>query len=142
MKLKTMPDTINERLMIPSDLKFLGLVRNFVIGVLHQSNKVAAEKQNKIILAVDEAVTNIIEHGYDCQKTGYVDIQIVIDTQKIQVNLLNNGKSFNPTAVKAPDIIEYIKNKRRKGFGLFLIKQVMDEIKYSINNGEKPVKSY
>ena len=131
-----MSDIIHERLMIPSDVKLLGLVRNFVLGVMRQGNKIPPDKENRIVLAVDEAVSNIIEHAYDFQKSGYIDIEIEIDPQKIQVVLLNNGKNFNPEAIKSPDILEFVKQKRRKGFGLFLIKQVMDEIKYSVRDGE------
>jgi serine/threonine-protein kinase RsbW len=127
---------IQERLMIPSDLKFLGLVRNFILNVLHQTNKIAPDKENKIVLAVDEAVTNIIEHAYEFQKSGYINIKMIVDHQKIQVVFLNTGKQFNPESIKSPDILQFVKNKKRKGFGLYLMKQVMDEIKYSINDGE------
>lgn len=128
-----MDNIIQERLMVPSDVKFLGLVRNFILNALHQSNRISPDKENKIVLAIDEACTNIIEHSYEFRKSGYIDIKLMLDPQKVQVVLLNDGKNFNPEAVKPPDILEFIKHKRRKGFGLFIIKQVMDEIIYSVN---------
>src|SRR5438552_1406843 len=59
-----MGETLKDKLIIANDTKHLVVVRDFISGVARLSG-VAREDENKIILAVDEAVTNIVEHGFD-----------------------------------------------------------------------------
>ena len=68
---------IRERIMIASDTKLLGLVRSWVLHTIRKSN-LTSTFESKLVLAIDEAVVNVIEHSYEFQKTGYVDVEIEI----------------------------------------------------------------
>ncbi len=127
-----------ERLVITSEMKFLGYVRDFILGFIRK-NSLPAELENKVILAIDEAVANVIEHAYEEKNIGYIDILADIDERKLSFTICDNGKSFKPKLMKKLDIQEFIKSGKKGGLGIFLMRQVMDEVKYTFKNGQNQV---
>jgi serine/threonine-protein kinase RsbW len=125
----------HDRLTISSDLKLLYLVRQFVVNFMRQI-ALPADYENRIVLAVDEAVSNIIEHAYESKADGYIDIQITRDKKQISFSITDWGKPFNPNKVKKPDIAKSIKSGTKGGLGIFLMKQIMDEVKYTFKSGQ------
>lgn len=93
---------------------------------------------NDIILAFDEAATNIIMHAYnglEFIESKTVDVHIEIDTNKIHIVLKDNGKFFDGTGIPLPDLKENMKGNRKGGFGIYIMKSLMDKIHYQrINN--------
>lgn len=130
-----MSESFSERLVMNSDIKRLKLAREFIASMCGRS-KLTTPDQNKVVLAVDEAVSNVIEHAYEQQKTGYIDITVESTNRKFQVSIINGGKDFDPSTIKPPDIMQCIKEHKKRGLGIFLIRQIMDEVKYSFKNGQ------
>ncbi|MCK4908897.1 MAG: ATP-binding protein [Planctomycetes bacterium] len=126
---------LHERLSITSEMKFLDLVRNVMQKSIRKS-KLSDNHENKMVLAVDEAVSNVIEHAYELQKNKFIDIQISSDDQRFQVTIEHKGKSFDPKSMTNPNIRENIRQGKKRGLGIFLIRQTMDEVKYSFKNGQ------
>lgn len=58
-----------EHLVISSEMKLLSIVRDRILKIIRQGSFPPAY-QNRLVLAVDEAVTNIIEHGYGSRPGG------------------------------------------------------------------------
>ena len=131
-----MTETLNDRLIVTNDTKHLIVVREFVSRMVKQS-RVTKEAENKIILAVDEAVTNIIEHGYDQGVNGSIEIEIEVDSSQFKIVIRDTGRVFNPESVPLPDMKEHFKSGRKKGLGLFLMRQIMDEVRYRYKDGVK-----
>lgn len=125
---------LQDKLVISTDTKFLNIVRGFVSRMVRQSD-LPNEDENKIIVAIDEAVTNIIEHAYEMQRNGTITIQIDADDMKFQVAITDSGKRFDPKIITDPDILNHIKNKKKKGLGIFLMRQIMDEVRYMFKDG-------
>lgn len=84
-----------------------------------------------IRLAVDEAYTNIIKHSYKNDDQKYVDIRLEYNRDEFWISLLDTGESFDPTTYSEPDVGQKIKEKKRGGVGVFLIKKLMDDVEYS-----------
>ena len=110
------------------------MLRGFVSQMIAKS-VLPKEEENKIIIAVDEAVSNIIEHAYEMQRNGTVCVEIETDQDKFQITISDTGKKFNPDAVKDPDILDHVKSKKKKGLGIFLMRQIMDEVRYTFRDG-------
>ena len=91
----------------------------------------------KIILAVDEACTNIIKHAYKYSPNGNIHISIKFADTKFEISITDEGLHFNPVMVPEPDIQEYYKQKKVGGLGVFLIKKLMDEVTYHTLTGNK-----
>lgn len=85
-----------------------------------------------IQLAVDEACTNIITHGYAEMDPGSVILDLELDPGQLTVSLTDFGHSFEPGAAPAPDVDASIEERELGGFGLFFIHQSMDEVDYRV----------
>jgi len=121
--------TKSYRLKIPSQKDNLEVIRNFVSGVAKKVG-FGEEDVNKIELAVDEACTNVIEHAYQEDESQDIDIAIKIDYQKFTVVVTDRGKSFKMEEVELPDMKAYLAELRVGGLGIYLMKQLMDEVDY------------
>jgi anti-sigma regulatory factor (Ser/Thr protein kinase) len=80
-----------------------------------------------IELAVSEICTNIIQHSY---KTGGGELRGSLTPldNGIQIDLYDDGESFDPGAVPAPAAQADILNEG--GYGLHIVRQIMDSVKY------------
>ena len=131
-----MEESLKDRLVIANDTKHLTVVREFIARLIQQS-ALSKEDENKIILAVDEAVTNVIEHGYDNQNEGSIEIDVVSAPASFKITIRDTGKIFNPTSTPSLNVQDHVKMGRKKGLGIFLMRQIMDEVKYTFRDGVK-----
>jgi anti-sigma regulatory factor (Ser/Thr protein kinase) len=131
-----MGETLKDRLVVTNDTKYLIVVRDFISRLVLQS-KLSRDDENKIILAVDEAVTNIIEHGYDEGTEGSIEIEVESDDAQFKVMIRDTGRVFNPESIPSPDLSDHVKAGKKKGLGIFLMRQIMDEVRYRFKDGVK-----
>lgn len=125
---------MSARITISNDTKFLSVVREFIARQAAIGH-VPVEDENKIILAVDEAVANIIEHAYEHQRVGMIDVETSITEGRFKVSIRDSGKKFRPDSIETPDILSHVKMGKKKGLGIFLMRQVMDEVRYIFKEG-------
>ncbi len=85
---------------------------------------------SKIILAVDEACTNIVKHAYHYFPQGEITINIKSNKSKFKITITDSGSKFNPNEIEEPNLREYHKQKKVGGLGMFLMKKLMDEVNY------------
>jgi serine/threonine-protein kinase RsbW len=90
-----------------------------------------------IILAVDEACTNIIKHAYQYAVDKEIEISIFQSTRSFEVRIYDTGKAFDPSSIHAPNLKEHIGHKRRGGLGVYLMKRLMDKVEYSFHPGKR-----
>lgn len=91
-------------------------------------------------LAVDEACTNIITHGYQDLNPGSIILDLELDPDKVTVSLTDFGHSFEPSNTPPPDIHATLEERELGGYGLFLIQQSMDEMDYRVTeDGNKMI---
>lgn len=135
--MKTKINILKNELLISSSTNNLAEVRSFVknngekVGL---SEKVIAH----ISLAVDEACTNIIKHAYNNSPNETINIKIKASNHKFSVFIADTGKHFDPNKVPEPNVEKNQKMKKGGGLGMFLMKKLMDEVKYNSNgNGNQ-----
>lgn len=92
-----------------------------------------------ILLVSDEAATNIIMHAYEGIQTN-LELRFVCDLQietnnYIRLNFSDHGKPFPLDEVQSPDLKENLAGKRKGGFGVYLIKSLMNSIEYDRVDG-------
>ncbi len=85
-----------------------------------------------IELAVQEISVNIVTHSY-AHFPGEILMNAVLTEPPLQltVTLEDNGISFNPDDVPEPRLGEI----QEHGFGLFLVRQLMDVVEYDSEGG-------
>jgi serine/threonine-protein kinase RsbW len=81
-------------------------------------------------LAVDEACTNIITHGYAGMDPGSIILDLELNPDQITIFLTDFGHAFEPDNAPVPDPNQPIEERELGGFGLFFIQQSVDEMKY------------
>jgi len=88
-----------------------------------------------IQLAVDEAVTNTVMHGYRGQE-GTVTITCSIMDGCVRIVIRDRAPAFNPLTIREPDLSAGIAERAVGGVGFHLIRKVMDAVSYEYRDGE------
>ncbi len=80
--------------------------------------------------AVDEAVSNIIEHAYEGEGNG--DILCTIETKEdsVKIVLEDHGKPFDPSCIPIPDVTAALEDRSDHGLGVYLMCQLLDDVHF------------
>ena len=116
---------------ILADVKYLATVGEFIRNNAEIAG-FSRQDADSIELALDELVSNAIDHGYENQSEGKVKITLGVDTDKITIILEESGRLFNPLNVKEPNKDAPIEERKIGGLGLFIVKDIMDEVYFDI----------
>ncbi len=81
-------------------------------------------------LAVDEASTNIIEHGYGQECPSRIDITCEPIKDGIKVVIYDDAEPFDPSSIPDPEINVSLDEVKPRGLGIFLMRKMMDEVYY------------
>ena len=132
--------TSTHRITRAAYLQSLSDFRSFIKEHCTISPGVTDEVLYDIQLAVDEACTNIISHGYAGLEPGSIILDLDVDPDKIIVSLTDFGHSFEPSNAPMPDVNAPLEERELGGFGLFLIRQSMDDMNYQVTeDGNKMI---
>jgi len=127
---------LHDELTVKSKTDNLSVVRDFIQSYASKCGLMENEI-SKIVLAVDEACTNIIKHAYKYSPDGDINIRINCFKNKFVVVITDTGNHFNPELIPEPNLQTFQKEKRKGGLGIFLIKKLMDEVNYKNLSGER-----
>lgn len=129
-----MPDIFRETLVITSETENLSRVREF-LGALVRRSGLTDRDLNKIVLAVDEATANIIRHAYNGQPGREIRFEVGSDGERFEVVIIDKGKGFDPERIRDPNMAEHMRQGKKSGLGIFLMRQIMDEVNYTFREG-------
>lgn len=128
-----------QHLSIPASTAYLATVRDFV-GTHAANFGFQASDIDAIRLAVDEACTNVIKHAYEYDDSRQVMVYVGTKNAQFWVSIIDRGRTFDYEMYIEPDIKERIKLKKRGGVGVYLIRQLMDEVMYSHSDGVNEIR--
>ncbi|MGD8780774.1 MAG: ATP-binding protein [Ignavibacteria bacterium] len=118
-----------KEIVVKSSTDNLSRVRDFTKSAAENIG-FSQDAIGKIILAVDEACTNVIKHAYKYSAEGVISVSVNFKKPKFVISITDEGTHFDPELIPEPDIKEYHKQKKVGGLGMFLMKKLMDEVKY------------
>jgi len=119
---------------IPSDINEIPAISR-ALETLMQANGFPEDDILDTQLAVEEAITNIIEHGYG-KEGGGITVSCHADPGIIEVQLEDRAVPFDPLTLPEPDLVSEVGDRKIGGLGIFLIRQVMDDIRYRFEEGK------
>lgn len=94
------------------------------------NNDVSFNVANRIRVALEEVLVNIALYAY-IDKKGNIDIEYgLIDNKTLKVIVIDSGIEFDPLKKDDPNIKDYYGNNKIGGFGIYMSKQIMDDIIY------------
>jgi len=112
-----------------AELEQLSVFRDFISDCCGR-HQVPNETVFDLKLAVDEACTNVITHGYKDMDPGSIILSFRIEPDRILVQITDFGHIFEPASAPKPDLDAALDDRELGGMGLFLIYQTMDNIDY------------
>jgi serine/threonine-protein kinase RsbW len=104
-------------------------IREFV-GKIARKGGFSDKDVYNIQLATDEAASNIIEHAYQNNPQGILELACGMQGNAIRIVLTDRGRSFDPSEVPLPDLKADLSDRKIGGLGIFLMRKLMDEIDY------------
>ncbi|MGE5178287.1 MAG: SpoIIE family protein phosphatase [Bacteroidota bacterium] len=128
MKIPRQP-TRRFSLKVPAEERHLAEIRDFVQETgekLLIPNRILANTK----LAVDEACTNIVKHGYKDVPAGPIEVVITGNGREFSIALRDQGRPFDFRNVQRPNLDMYVENRKRGGLGVFIVNQLMDDVRY------------
>ena len=87
-------------------------------------------------LVLEEAVVNVINYAYPKEEHQYIYLSATMKDGSIVLVLTDTGKEFDPTAAPEADITLSADERQIGGLGIFLIRQIMNEVKYERIEGK------
>ena len=95
----------------------------------------AAGKEQAIELALSEALANAVVHGAKSDRSKVVECDVACDQNRsLLIVVRDPGDGFDPTSIPSPVVGQNIYNGH--GRGVYLITQLMDEVKFLKNGTE------
>jgi len=124
---------MEQSLKFTSSIENLSLVENLVEKISIK-NIIDDDKIGNVMVCVTEAVTNAIEHGNknELNKNVFVDYKKTND--KLIFKVKDEGIGFDFDNIPDPTLPENI--EKEDGRGVFLIKNLADNVKFENNGSE------
>ena len=111
------------------ELSELYTLNEFVLNKLLKENF-------EVSFIVEEAFINIVNYS----KTDYITVKVEFDKSILTIEFIDNGIKFNPLLKEDPKLPDNIDEAQIGGLGIFLTKQLADDISYDYINGENHLK--
>jgi len=130
-----MTKLIQKTISKPCHPKFLNEVRG-LLGESLAEIPISRRDKDLLILAVDEAVSSIVQYarfkGFQSQVTLTVDI----DDVRFKATLTDSLNVFEMRGgLNETQMAENLAREKSYSMGIFLIRQIMDEISYTYRKG-------
>ena len=134
-----MPRTVT----IASQTAHLAEVRRFVRTRAAEAG-LPDRMASQVQLAVDEAVANAIEHGYQGQTDGVIEVEAGVkgrgDERRFVVTVRHHGEPFDQARYHPAALKDALQSRQRRGYGMRIIHQVMDEVAFGQKGEQNEVR--
>ena len=127
-------DTFNSVLRVENRLDELTRVASF-LNDLGVEWTLSERLVNSLNLVLEEALTNIILHGFNDENRHIIEINFNKSGMEIFISIIDDGIAFDPTIKQDPDILLSAEERPIGGLGVFLIKSMMDKVDYQRVDG-------
>jgi serine/threonine-protein kinase RsbW len=123
----------SQSMRIPSEAGHLAEVREFVRNATTTFGAPAPLTAD-LVQAADEAVCNVILHGYRSDP-GEIEIAAELLGDRIEIRILDRGPVFDPTVAAAPDLSVPPRERKPGGMGIHLVRTGTDEVHHRVRAG-------
>ncbi len=117
-------------LRIVAERKSLAELRHFVRDTL-AAWQIPPPVSAKLCLAVDEAATNILLHGYQGQP-GAIELELQFTPDSLTLILRDYAAPFDPTGFVCAELDTCLLDRLPGGLGIHLIREAVDELAYCL----------
>lgn len=101
-----------------------------LIQELKEELTLSEEQVFSLNLAMEEALTNVIDYAYPSSE-GSIELTACVQGDNLVFSIADQGIAFNPlTEAPEADIVSDAENRQIGGLGVFLFCQLMDSVNY------------
>ena len=107
-----------------------------VSSLIHKAAESAGldeQSTYQVETAVDEACSNVIEHAYEGDESGEIQIECYCIPGELKVVIKDQGKAFDPELIKAPSLDSNLEDRSDHGLGLFFMRRWMDSVHFEFS---------
>lgn len=111
------------------------------VAALGEWMELGRDKIDEVKMAVVEACINAFEHSGTPDQRVELRFRVATEDDSdggrtfLEVDVLDNGHGFDPSRVSAPQIGEKLRAPHKRGWGLRIIRSLMDDVR--IVSGER-----
>lgn len=124
---------------LPGTLDALSPIRDYVKKAASSAGLDHTKTYN-LLLAVDEIATNVVVHGYEeAGLQGDISIAAKNEDNRLVIELLDHGKSYDPNLHKEPDdegLTKELSDRPIGGLGIMLARDGVDDLQYQSTDSE------
>jgi anti-sigma regulatory factor (Ser/Thr protein kinase) len=81
-------------------------------------------------LALEEVFMNVAMHGSRADAQPRVEVSLMLVDGGVSLIIEDDGPAFDPLALPAPDVTARLESRPVGGLGVFLVRQMMDGVRY------------
>jgi serine/threonine-protein kinase RsbW len=123
------PERAEFVLELPSDLRMIEAAVTYLVDRCRSYAFGGPRLSLNFRVGITEALANAVLYGNQGDPGKYVRIEVSIDRIRVCLRVEDEGRGFDPQAVPDPTLPENL--HRSGGRGLFLIRELMDEVEFS-----------
>ncbi len=120
---------------LPSRFEALPEFFSFLDAELNRELHLSHDLLFHIKLVLEEALTNAIKHGNKFDPKRYVDVEVAVKGDLLVMKVRDEGAGFDHERLPDPTLQERL--MKTSGRGVFLIRQLMDEVNF--HNGGREI---
>lgn len=126
---------MEKSIILANDIAEIGRLNEF-IEEIGSAFALSPEVVFNLNLVLEEAVVNIINYAYPKELHESIYLSAKLNEDSIVLVLTDTGKAFDPTEAPEADITLSAEERPIGGLGIFLIRQIMNEVKYERIDGK------
>lgn len=127
------------RLILHNSIQQIPLIEGFFES-LALGTGIDHKLKNRLNLALEEALSNIVLYAYPDGKDAFIEIDAVPSEGKLAFIISDDGAPFDPTSAPEAVTSGTLDDRPVGGLGLFLIRNIMDEVTYERRDGKNILK--
>ncbi|HBX77988.1 MAG TPA: hypothetical protein DEG43_10095 [Acidimicrobiaceae bacterium] len=109
---------------VPAESRYVGIARNFVVEVAHQSGWVTETQLDDLRLVASEMVTNAIRAQQLSQTTAHIFVRCSVTDSEVELQVADAAGGLDTRELENLAVID---PTQEGGFGLHLISRLSDE---------------
>ena len=101
-----------------------------------KSTKLSEGSILKINICLEELFTNIVSYGYEDKLESSIIFTLTLLDDELTIKVEDDGIPFNALTVKNPEMVDDLNIIQIGGFGVYIVKELMDDICYKRYRGK------
>jgi len=126
------------KISIPSLIENIKIIESFIDNA-KESFEINDDIYGNIMISVTECISNAITHGNQNDKNKLVHLELTMENDLLKFTIEDEGLGYDSSKLKDPTAPENI--EKIGGRGVFLIKQLTDDVTFE-ENGRKAILSF